>query len=93
LKGLPRELKAMVQAIRNIEKALGTGIKKPSPSESKNMVIARKSIVASQAIAAGEKFASDNLTAKRLGTGVSPMLWDKVIGQVAQKDYEKDELI
>ena len=89
----PDELTAMVKAIRNIETALGNGIKKPSPSELKNKPIARKSIVASQAIAAGEKLTNDNLTAKRPGTGVSPMLWDKVIGQVAQKDYEKDELI
>jgi len=89
----PDELTAMVRAIRNIEIALGNGIKKPSPSESKNMAIARKSIVAAQTIATGEKFSDDNLTTKRPGTGVSPMLWDKVIGQVAQKDYEKDELI
>ena len=89
----PDELTAMVRAIRNIEIALGNGIKKPSPSESKNMVIARKSIVAAQAIATGEKFTNNNLTAKRPGAGLSPMLWDKVIGQVAQKDYEKDELI
>ncbi|OIP86930.1 MAG: N-acetylneuraminate synthase [Syntrophaceae bacterium CG2_30_49_12] len=89
----PDELKAMVHAIRNIEKALGSGIKKPSPSELKNKPVARKSIVAAQAIAAGEKFTNHNLTVKRPGTGVSPMLWDKVIGQVAQKDYEKDDLI
>ena len=89
----PDELTAMVRAIRNIEIALGNGIKKPSSSESKNMVIARKSIVAAQAIATGEKFTNNNLTAKRPGAGLSPMLWDKVIGQVAQKDYEKDELI
>ena len=89
----PSEFKAMVQAIRNIEKTFGTGIKKPSPSELKNRVIARKSIVAAQPIFAGEKFTNNNLTVKRPGTGVSPMLWDKVIGQVAQKDYEKDELI
>jgi len=62
-------------------------------SELKNKPIARKSIVAAKPIDAGEKFTNHNLTAKRPGTGVSPMLWDKVIGQVAQKDYEKDELI
>jgi len=89
----PDELKTMVHAIRNIEKALGSGIKKPSSSELKNKPIARKSIVAAQAIATGEKFTNDNLTVKRPGTGVSPMLWDKVIGQVAQKDYEEDELL
>jgi len=89
----PPELKAMVSAIRNVEKALGDGIKTPSPSELKNRPVARKSIVAAQVIAAGEKFTNNNLTVKRPGTGVSPMLWDKVIGQVAQKDYEEDELI
>jgi len=89
----PDELKAMVRAIRNIEKALGNGIKKPSPSELKNKPIARKSIVAAQSITAGEKFTNDNLTAKRPGTGISPMKWDEVIGQRASKDYKQDDLI
>jgi len=89
----PDELKAMVRAIRNIEKALGNGIKKPSPSELKNKPIARKSIVAAQSITAGEKFTNDNLTAKRPGTGISPMKWDEVIGQSASKDYKQDDLI
>jgi N,N'-diacetyllegionaminate synthase len=89
----PAELKAMVHAIRNIEKALGTGIKKPSPSELKNKPIARKSIVAARNIRKGESFTEKNLTVKRPGTGISPMRWDEVIGQVAQKDYEEDELI
>ena len=89
----PHELKAMVRAIRNIEKALGNGIKKPSPSELKNKPIARKSIVAARDIRKGEPFTEENLTVKRPGTGISPMRWDEVIGQVAQKDYEKDELI
>ena len=83
----------MVHAIRNIEKALGNGIKKPSPSELKNKPIARKSIVATRDIRNGESFTEENLTAKRPGTGISPMRWDEVIGQVAQKDYEEDELI
>ena len=87
------ELKAMVHAIRNIEKALGNGIKKPSPSELKNKPIARKSIVAARNIHKGESFTEENLTVKRPGTGISPMRWDEVIGQVAQKDYEEDELI
>jgi N,N'-diacetyllegionaminate synthase len=89
----PDELKAMVQAIRNIEKALGNGIKRPSPSEVKNKPVARKSLVATQPIKTGELFSADNITAKRPGAGISPMRWDEVLGQFAQKDYEKDELI
>jgi len=89
----PDELKAMVQAIRNIEKALGNGIKRPSPSEVKNKSIARKSLVATQPIKTGEQFSADNITAKRPGTGISPMRWDEVLGQAAQKDYKKDDLI
>ena len=89
----PDELKAMVRAIRNIEKALGDSIKRPSPSEAKNKPIARKSLVATQPIKIGERFSADNITAKRPGTGISPMRWDEVLGQVAQKDYEKDEPI
>jgi N,N'-diacetyllegionaminate synthase len=89
----PDELKAMVQAIRNIEKALGNGIKRPSPSEVQNKPIARKSLVATQPIKAGELFSTDNITAKRPGVGISPMRWDEVLGQAAQKDYEKDDLI
>ena len=89
----PEELKAMVQSIRNIEKAMGDGIKRPSPSEAKNKPIARKSLVAATAIRAGECFTEANLAVKRPGTGISPMCWDEFIGQVAQKDYQKDELI
>jgi N,N'-diacetyllegionaminate synthase len=89
----PDELKAMVQAIRNIEQALGDGIKRPSPSEVKNKPIARKSLVATQPIKTGELFSAENITAKRTGAGISPMRWDEVLGQAAQKDYEKDELI
>ena len=83
----------MVSAIRNIEKAMGNGIKKPSPSEVKNKSIARKSIVAEKPIMKGEAFTEVNLTVKRPGTGINPMRWDEVMGQVAQKHYEKDELI
>lgn len=89
----PAELKAMVQGIRNIEKALGDGIKRPSPSELKNKPIARKSIVASRSIKAGELFSEENLMAKRPGTGLSPMLWDTVIGRPAPRDFNEDELI
>ena len=89
----PEQLKAMVSAIRHIEIALGDGIKRPTLSEAKNKPIARKSLVASQAIKAGEVFSAQNITAKRPGTGISPMHWDEVIGQVAQRDYKGDELI
>ena len=89
----PDELKAMVQGIRNIEKALGDGIKRPSPSELKNKPIARKSLVAVQPIKAGEYFTESNLIAKRPGTGISPMQWDDVIGRKASRDFSEDELI
>tara|TARA_B100001971_G_C17862607_1_gene369097 strand:+ start:28 stop:492 length:465 start_codon:yes stop_codon:yes gene_type:complete len=89
----PHELKAMVKAIRNIEKALGDGVKKPSPSEMKNISIARKSIVAKKPIKKGERFSDDNLTVKRPGTGISPMRWNEILGVAAEKDYNKDELI
>lgn len=89
----PDELTAMVAAIRNIEKALGNGIKKPSPSEMKNISIARKSIVASRAIAKGERLNTENITVKRPGNGINPMRFDEFIGTIAQKDYHEDELI
>jgi N,N'-diacetyllegionaminate synthase len=89
----PDELTAMVNAIRNIEKAMGVGIKKPSSSEIKNIPIARKSIVAAKRIKKGELFTEVNLTVKRPGTGISPMQWDEIVGQVAMKDYKVDELI
>lgn len=89
----PGELIQMVRAVRNIELALGNGIKKPSPSEKKNIVIARKSIVAACPIAVGEKFTDSNLTSKRPGNGISPMKWDDVLGSNAMKNYKKDDLI
>ncbi len=89
----PDELKAMVAGIRNIERAMGDGIKRPSPSELKNKPIARKSLVAARNIKAGEIFSSDNLTAKRPGTGISPMQWDEVIGRSSPRDFSEDELI
>lgn len=90
----PGELKAMVSAIRNIEKALsGSGLKEVSPSEQKNIAIARKSIVAIKKIHQGEIFSEENIGAKRPGTGISPMQWDEVIGKTAVRDYEEDELI
>ena len=89
----PDELKAMVTAIRNIEKALGSSEKTVSISESENINIARKSIVASKFIAKGETLTEENLTVKRPGNGISPMKWDDVIGKAAVKNFEKDELI
>ncbi|NCC87993.1 MAG: N-acetylneuraminate synthase [Clostridia bacterium] len=89
----PQELKAMVVAIRNIEFALGNGIKRPAESEKKNMTIARKSIVAKKNIKAGEIFTEENLTVKRPGDGISPMKWFGVVGQKASRDFAEDELI
>lgn len=89
----PDELKSMVQAIRNIELALGDGVKRPSASESHNKPIARKSIVAARAIRAGEAFTEDNLAAKRPGTGLSPMRWDELMGRIAPRDFALDEFI
>ena len=89
----PDELKAMVSAIRNIEQALGTGHKTISESERKNIEIARKSIVAACPIKAGELLTEDNLTVKRPGNGISPMCWNKVIGTIATKDFEEEEVI
>ena len=87
------ELKAMVSSIRNIEKALGSSIKKPSKSEKPNIIMARKSIVASKSIKKGELFTVNNLTTKRPGTGLSPMEWDSIIGKVAKRDYQIDDLL
>lgn len=89
----PAELTTMVAAIRNIEVALGDGIKRLTPSEAKNKPVARKSLVASRAIKAGEEFTSENITAKRPGTGISPMRWDEIIGKKALRDFMADELI
>lgn len=89
----PNELKKMITSIRNIEEALGTGIKNPSQSEITNKIIARKSIVASKKICKGDVFTEDNITTKRPGTGISPMRWNEVIGLKANKDFNEDELI
>lgn len=89
----PEELKAMVSAIRNIEKAVGDGIKKVTDSEKGNIAVARKSIVASRNIKKGEILSEDNLTVKRPGTGISPMRWEEVLGQVAKRDFSEEELI
>lgn len=89
----PNELKTMVTAIRSVEKGLGSGVKKPSRSEVKNKLIIRKSIVAAVDINKGEIFTEENLAAKRPGTGISPIQWDKVIGKIAVKNFNKDEAI
>ena len=89
----PIELIKMVKSIRNIELALGSRVKKPSRSETPNIEVARKSIVANCSIKKGEKLSENNLAIKRPGNGISPMRWDEIVGSVAQKDYEVDELI
>ena len=89
----PGELGAMVKAIRNIDAALGDGVKTPSARELENRMIARRSLVASRQIRAGEVFSGDNLLVKRPATGISPMRWDEVVGQRAPRDFAPDELI
>jgi len=89
----PDELKAMVKGIRNIEIALGSSVKKPSKSEKPNIQIARKSIVASVNIKKGDIFTECNLAIKRPGNGINPMKWDEIVGAMATKDYQIDELI
>ena len=89
----PDELKVMVSAIRNIEKALGSSEKKVTDSERKNIAIARKSIVAATNIKKGEIFTEENITVKRPGTGISPMRWEEVLGTKAVRDFMEDELI
>jgi N,N'-diacetyllegionaminate synthase len=89
----PYELQAMVKAIRNIELALGSSIKRPSKSETPNIKVARKSIVASKKIKVGEIFSEENLAIKRPGNGISPMRWDEIVGTMATRDSDEDELI
>lgn len=89
----PSELKDMVRAIRNVEKALGDGVKQVAESEKANRSVARKSIVASRKIRKGETFNEDNIAAKRPGNGISPMLWNEICGKTAIRDFEKDEQI
>jgi len=89
----PDELKALIKDIRSVEKALGNGIKKPSLSEAKTRLFARKSIVTATPVKKGQVLTESNLTVKRPGTGVSPLQWDQVIGRKAMRDFDKDELI
>ena len=89
----PDELRMMVASIRNIERALGDGIKQPSKSEAPNIEVARKSIVAWRNIRKDEFFTEDNLTVKRPGNGISPLKWFEVLGKRAKRDFNEDELI
>lgn len=89
----PDELAAMVEAIRNIEEALGDGVKSPSESEKDNIAVVRKSIIAARDIKAGEIMTENNLTTKRPGTGIDPMRWNEVLGTKAIRDFKEDELI
>lgn len=90
---IPGELRLMVQSIRNVEKGLGTGVKQPTVSEINNISVVRKSIVAKKDICKGEIFTEDNITVKRPGTGLSPMKWNEILGQVASRNFNEDELI
>ena len=89
----PEELKEMVDSIRIVEKSIGDGKKCPTKSELKNRSVARKSIVASRKIEKGDIFNENNITTKRPGNGISPMMWNEVIGKKAIKEFEEDELI
>ena len=89
----PAELRDMVRAVRRVEIALGDGEKRVADGEAANIEVARKSIVASRRISAGETLTEDNITVKRPGNGLSPMLWDSVVGTKAIRDFEYDSLI
>ena len=89
----PDELKTMVTEIRNVELALGDGVKRITSSERNNRLVARKSIVAAVPIKSGEIFTEHNITVKRPGDGLSPMAWERVLGQSARRDFQTDDLI
>lgn len=89
----PHELAAMIRSIRHIEQSLGDGVKQPTPSEIPNIFVTRKSIVAARSIKRGELFTDCNLTTKRPGNGMSPMLWDTVIDTKAPRDFVEDEAL
>ena len=89
----PDELAEMIKAIRKVEQAMGNGIKAPSAVEEKNIAIARKSIIAARAIMAGEELTEENITTKRPGNGITPMMWNKVLGTKAIRNFAEDELI
>lgn len=89
----PEELKKLCEALKRAEIILGSGKKCITESEQKNKIVARKSIVAKKSIKMGELFSEENIICKRPGNGISPLYWDQVIGQIAEKDFEEDELI
>jgi N,N'-diacetyllegionaminate synthase len=89
----PNELKELVSAIRNIEVALGDGIKRVMPSEAENLAVIRKSLIASRVIKKGETFNYDNLSIKRPGVGISPMKFDEILGQTSKRNYAENEII
>ena len=89
----PEEFRRMVISIRNVERAIGDGVKRPTKSELPNIGVVRKSIVAARRIEKGEVFSCENLAVKRPGNGISPMKWYEVIGRKAPRDFERDELI
>ena len=89
----PNELKQMVNSIRHIELALGSGIKEPEPTELENLYVSRKSIVASRSIKKGEIFTAENIVPRHAGKGISPAKWYDVIGKRAIRDFEEDEMI
>jgi N,N'-diacetyllegionaminate synthase len=89
----PDEFRALVSAIRNVERAMGSGLKAPTPREAANRIPARKSIVAARDIAAGTVFTTDDLAVKRPGNGLSPMRWDEVVGRTARRAFAADEMI
>lgn len=89
----PDELAKLVEGIRNIELAMGDGVKRPTPSEEKNALIARKSLVAAEDINVGDVFSEANVAVKRPGIGISPMRWDEIIGRKAHRRFKKNELI
>ena len=89
----PAELRSLVNSIRNVELALGDGVKRRTKSESWNLPIARKSIVARCPISVGEVFTIDNLAVKRPGAGISPMRWDEILGRRAIRAFDTDEMI
>jgi len=86
----PHELKAMIKAIRNVEMALGNGIKEPAPSEIKNLAAARKSIHLSTELPAGHILTPADLEMKRPGDGISPMLMDQVVGRILKTKLRVD---
>ena len=89
----PEELKAMVRSIREVERALGSPLKAPSPCELKNRQLVRKSLVALRPIGRGEVFSRENLGTKRPGTGISPFRYWELLGKRAAREYKEDELI